>query len=175
MNIGANPWSFTSADIASGTITGATGLTLNADGTVTITTTAAFNFSGVTGGPPQLWFTVIGAANAAYIGGYKLLVGASGGTSFTMKPLFTIPAGTAQSGSGTLALSLWPWNVRIEDISWQNAAAAGNALDIRDFQGNPLWQATAVAAGTQNRGKLFWVQGITPITIAAGVVLVTVD
>src|SRR5262249_17798989 len=124
MNIGANPWSFTNADIAIATITAATGLTLNADGTVTITTTVAYNFSGVTGGIPQLWFTVIGATNAAYNGGYKLIVGASGGTSFTMKPLFVIPAGTAQSGGGTLALALWAWNVRIEDISWQNAAAA---------------------------------------------------
>lgn len=172
-SFGTNPWSITGADIASAAITAATGLTLNADGTVTITSAAlTFNTNGV---PPAQWFTVIGATAPAYNGWYKLLIGVSGGTSFTMVPQFSIPAGTAQSGSGTLAQCLYPWQVRIEDISWQNAAAAANALDIRDRSGNPVWQATAVAAGSQNRGKLFWVNGITPITIAAGVVLITVD
>src|SRR5262249_46894510 len=157
---GANPWSFTSSDPATAPITAATGLTLNADGTVTITTTVALNFN-TSGVPPANWFTVIGATSALYNGFYKLLIGASGGTSFTMAPQFSIAAGTAQSGSGTLAQCLYPWMIRIEDLSWQNPSAAGQLLDYRDRNGNPLWQATATGAGSQNRGKLFWVQGIT--------------
>lgn len=174
-NIGTNPWSFTSADVASATITAATGLTLNPDGTVTLTCAAfTFNTNGV---PPALWFTVINATNALYNGWYKLLVGVSGGTTFTMLPQFVIPAGTAQSGSGTVAQCLWPWQIRAEDISWQNAPASG-VLDIRDRSGNPEWQATNPTAtiGSQNRGKLFWVNGFTPILIpSASVVIITVD
>jgi hypothetical protein len=171
----ANPWSLTSADPATASITAATGLTLNADGTVTITTTAAFTFHTAADVQPAQWFTVIGASAAAYNGFYKLIVGASGGTSFTMAPQFTIPSGTAQSGGGTLAQCLYNAYVRVEDISWQNAAAAGNTLDLRDRSGNPVWQATATGGGSQNRGKIFWINGLTPITIQSGVVLITVD
>lgn len=174
-NLQANPWALTNADVATAAITAATGLTLNADGTVTITTTGALTFNTV-GVPPANWFTVIGATNALYNGFYKLIIGVSGGTTFTMAPDgFTIPAGTAQSGSGTLAQCIYPWEVRIEDISWQNAAAAAAVLDLRDRSGNPLWQATSTAIGSQNRGKLFWVAGVTPILIPSGVVLLTID
>lgn len=167
-NLATNPWSFTSADVVVGTITAATGLTLNADGTVTLTTTGAF---GVNAGDSV---TVIGAALAAYNGFYKVLIGAAG-TTFTLAPQFSIPAGTAQSGSGTAAKCLYNAYVRMEDISWQNANAAGQTLDLRDRNGNIIWQATSTAAGSQNRGKLFWVNGFTPITISSGVVLITIN
>lgn len=174
-NIGANPWSFTSTDVASAAITAATGLTLNADGTVTITCAAlTFNTNGV---PPARWFTVINATLPAYNGEYVLVTGVSGATSFVMVPQFTIPAGTAQSGSGTLAQCLWPWEIRMEDISWQNAPASG-VLDIRDRSGNPEWLATnnTATVGTQNRGKLYWDNGITPILLpASSILIITVD
>lgn len=171
----ANPWSLVTADPATAAITAATGLTLNSDGTVTITTTAGYTFHTASDVQPAQWFTVIGATNALYNGFYKLIVGASGGTSFTMQPQFSIPAGTAQSGSGTIAQCLYNAYVRVEDISWQNASAAGQLLDLRDRMGNPIWQATATAAGSQNRGKVFWVNGLTPINIQSGIVLITVD
>lgn len=178
-NLSSNPWSFTSTDVASAAITAATGLTLNADGTVTITSGAlTFNVAGVV---PANWFTVIGATNAAYNGFYKLIVGASGGTSFTMAPQFTIPAGTAQSGSGTLAQCLYQAQVRVEDISWQGlTGVAAGSLDLRDRSGNIVWQAaiqnTTGSDGYQNRGKIYWINGFTPITIAASsVVLLTIN
>jgi hypothetical protein len=174
-NLESNPWSLFPADIATATITAATGLTLNPDGTVTITTTGALTFNTSTSVPPALWFTVVNPTNLAYQGLYKLIVGASGGTTFTMAPQFPIPAGTAQSGSGPIAQCLWPWEVRIEDISWQNVAAAGQVLDLRDRNGNPLWMATSTGAGSQNRGKLFWVAGLTPVAIPSGVVIATID
>jgi hypothetical protein len=175
-NFATNPWSLTSTDPATAPITAATGLTLNADGTVTITTTAGLTFN-VNGVPPANWFTVINATNALYNGEYLRLIGASGASTFTMQPLFSIPAGTAQSGGGTLAQCLWPWQVRLEDISWQNAPASG-VLDIRDRSGNPEWLATNNTAtiGTQNRGKLYWVNGITPILLpAASILILTID
>lgn len=167
-----NPWSITSADVATAAITAVTGLTLNSDGTVTITS-AALTFN--TTFESQLGFTVIGATAPVYNGFYTIQQGASGGTTFRMIPNFTIPAGTAQSGSGTLAQILYRNKVRVEDISWQNASAAGQLLDLRDRNGNPIWQATATAAGSQNRGKVFWVSGITPITVQSGIVLITVN
>jgi hypothetical protein len=173
-NLGINPWSFTSTDPAIATITGATGLTLNADGTVSITTTAPLTFN-VNGVPPARWFTVIGATNAAYNGEYILIIGASGASAFTMVPQFSILAGTAQSGGGTLAQCLWPWGARLEDLSWQNPTAAGHLLDLRQADGGVIWQATATGAGSQNRGKLYWVNGITPITIQSGIVILTID
>lgn len=174
-NISSNPWSFTSADVATAAITAATGLTLNADGSVTITSAAlTFNTNGV---EPALGFTVIGAANAAYNGFYKLTAGVSGGTTFTMQPQFVIPAGTAQSGSGTLAQCLYRQMARIEDMSWQGlTGAAAGSLDVRDRDGNIVWQAalTGITGGTvgyQNRGKVFWVNGLTLITMQANTVL----
>jgi hypothetical protein len=174
-NLSVNPWSLLTADVASAPITAVTGLTLNADGTVTVTTTGGLTFN-TNGVPPALWFTIINATNPLFNGEYKLLIGASGGTTFTLIPDgFTIPVGTAQSGAGTLAQCLWPWMIRMEDISWQNASAAGQILDLRDRSGNPLWLATSTALGSQNRGKLFWVDGITPIIIQSGIVLITID
>lgn len=169
-NLASNPWSFGNADVVQATVTGATGMTLNADGTVTMTTTGAFAVTV----PPNAWVTVIGVTLAAYVGFYKVLIGA-GGTTFTLAPQFAIPAGTAQSGGGTVALNLYRDYVRLEDLSWQNPSAAGQQLDLRDKNGNILWQATATGAGSQNRGKLFWVNGITPFVIQSGVVIATVN
>lgn len=168
MNISSNPWSFVSTDVITASITAVTGLTLNADGTVTLTTTGAL---AVNSGDS---LTVIGAALAAYNGFYKVLIGA-GGTTFTLAPQFAIAAGTAQSGGGSAGKCLYNAYIRIEDISWQNPSAAGQLLDLRDRNGNPIWQATATGAGQQNRGKLFWVNGFTPFSIQSGIVLMTIN
>src|SRR2546422_7751995 len=171
-----NPWSLVVGDPASAAITAATGLTLNADTSVTITSAAlAFNATA----EPNLGFTVIGATNAAYNGFYTRISGVSGATSFVMQPNFVIPAGTAQSGSGTLAQVLYRNRVRIEDISWQNVVLASQTLDLRDRNGNVIWQASTSASvpasNSQNRGKIYWVSGITPITIQSGIVIITVN
>jgi hypothetical protein len=171
-NLKANPWSIVPTDPATDTITS---IVLNSDGTVTITGTSGLTFN-TTAELPQ-WFTVIGVTNPAYIGFYKLIPGGgyNGGTVWQMMPQFTIPAGTASSSGGTLAQCLYKEPIRIEDISWQQVTAAGQILDFRDRNGNPIWQATAYAAGFQNRGKVYWVQGLTPIELDAGVALITVD
>jgi hypothetical protein len=175
-----NPWSFVSTDPATATITGATGLTLNTNGTVTITTTGALTFNATADSATA--FTVLGAAAAAYNGFYTLQAGASGGTTFTMIPNFAIAAGTAQSGGGTLAQVIYRHKVRIEDISWQNTTTtplATGTLLLVDRNGNDLWRGGIGATDTLaqlNRGKLFWVAGIVPITIPATTeVIVTVN
>lgn len=169
-NLASNPWSLTSADPATATITSAT---LNADGTVTVVC-AALTFNATA--ESAIGFTLIATSLVAYVGFYRLITGVSGGTTFVLAPQFAIPAGTGAAGAaGTIAQSLWRSQIRIEDISWQNATAAGHTLDLRDRSGNPIWQATATAAGSQNRGKVYWVNGITPIVIQSGVVLVTID
>ena len=175
-----NPWSLTSADPAIATITGATGLTLNSDGSVTITTTGALTFNATA--DSNLAFTVLGATNALYNGFYTRFIGASGGTSFTMQPNFIIPAGTGQSGSGTLAQVIYRHRIRLEDISWQNTTTTpivSGALQLVDRNGNDVWRAAIGATDTLaqlNRGKPFWISGITPITIPANSeVLMTVN
>lgn len=173
MNIASNPWSFAVGDPAVASITPATGMTLNANGTVTLTTTGAYNFNAAIS--TSYGFTAINVANALYNGYYKLLSGASGGTTFTLVPQFAIPAGTAASGSGTIIQCAYPWQIRCEDISWQNVVAAGDVLDLRDRSGNIIWQAKGQSAGQQNRGKIFWVNGLSPNTIASGVVLMTIN
>lgn len=168
MNIATNPWSFVSGDVVTATPAASpTGLVLNADGTVSLTTTAGH---GLTSGQ---YATVFGATNAAYNGFYYLLVAA--GTTATMIPQFSIPAGTAASGGGTVAKNQYNAMVRIEDISWQNASAAGQLLEIRDRMGNIIWSATATGAGSQNRGKVFWVNGVTVTTLGSGIVLMTIN
>lgn len=181
-NIQTNPWSLTATDPATAAITAATGLTLNADGTVTITCGAlTFNTTGQGGSNPQ-GFTVIGATNPLYNGFYNRLSGASGATTFVMQPQFVIPAGTAQSGSGTLAQCIYRDQIRVEDMSWQNINTAGVAsgtLQLVDRMGNLIWQSTfgvTAAFGQLNRGKVFWVNGLTPITIPTNsIVLITVN
>ena len=181
-NLQSNPWTLLPTDPATATITGGTGLTLNADGTVTITTTGALTFN-TNGVEPALGFTVLGAALAAYNGFYALISGVSGATSFVMKPQFAIAAGTAQSGGGTLAQCIYRSYIRIEDISWQATSTATGVTSgvvlLVDRSGNIIWQSaigSTATFGQLNRGKVFWVNGITPITIPTNsIVLVTVD
>ena len=170
MNIASNPWSFITGDPAVATVST---ITLNANGTVTLVTTGAYNFNAAI--PTSYGFTIFGVTNTLYNGYYKLLSGASGGTSFTLVPQFVIPSGTAASASGTVAQCAYPWQIRCEDISWQNVVNAGDVLDLRDRSGNIIWQAKGQSAGQQNRGKIFWVNGLSPNVITSGIVLMTIN
>lgn len=174
---GNNPWALTSADVATAAI-GAGTVTLNADGTVTVNSAAALTFN-TNGVPPANWFTLTSIANAAYNGFYFRISGASGQGLFVLQPQFSIPAGTAPSTVGNITQCLYPWQIRAEDISWQNVVLASQTLDIRDRAGNIVWQASTSASvpasNSQNRGKIMWINGITPITIQSGIVLITVN
>ena len=174
--LGINPWSLTSTDPATSAI-GAGTVTLNADGTVTVVSAATLTFNATSS--RNLDFTLIGVTNALYNGYYIRISGASGGTTFVLQPQFSIPAGTAASTAGTMAQCLWSSMIRAEDISWQNVVLASQTLDLRDRTGNIVWQASTSASvpasNSQNRGKIMWINGLTPITIQSGIVLVTVN
>lgn len=168
-NIASNPWSFANGDVATQTITS---VTLNADGTVTLVGTGALGTAIV----QDSFVTVISVTDSTYNGFYKVIAKTAADT-IIMQPIraTAIPAGTAASGTGTVAHNAYDSYIRIEDISWQNASAAGQTLDLRDRNGNIIWQATATGAGSQNRGKLFWVNGLTVIKIDSGVALLTIN
>jgi hypothetical protein len=174
-NIQSNPWSFTSADPATAAISA---ISIAANGVVSVTSAAlTFNLTV----EPPLGFTIIGSTPTAYNGFYFLQSGVSGGTTFGLVPQFSIPTSTGAGSTGTLIQCLYRSWVRIEDLSWQGLAAAGatGSLDIRDRNGNILWQASlnsastggTNSAGQQNRGKLFWVNGLSPNVIAANTIL----
>lgn len=172
MNIASNPWSFVSTDVLVATpVASPNGLILNSDGTVTITT-GATTFAASNG------ITVINATNSAYNGFYKCIT-ATSTTVYQCAPQFVIPAGTAGSGGGTAILNQVSQTVRIEDLSWQNVPVSAT-LDIRDRNGNVVWQAstaaTYISGNAQNRGKVYWVQGISINVLQAGsIVIVTVN
>jgi hypothetical protein len=178
MNIASNPWSFVESDIVSATPSASpNGLVMGAGRNVTLTTTGAH---GLSAGNIA---TVFGSTNATYQGCYRILTVPTA-TTATMEPLsgavYQDTTTLAASGGGTIALCLYPWQVRAEDIQWE-IPAPGEALEIRDRNGNIIWQGTYPTSSTApnwNRGKLMWVFGITPIHISAGgtgVLLVTVN
>lgn len=170
-NIATNPWSFTSTDVQTQVI--AT-ITLNANGEVTVVGAGA-----LTAGMIQNAFvTIVGVTNSVYNGFYKIIA-ITAATTAILAPLQSDgnipPAGTAASAAGTIILTQWRDPERIEDMSWQDQAAAGNQLVIYDRNGFLLWSATAYGAGFQNRGKLFWCHGFAIAQMDSGTLLVTIN
>lgn len=168
-NLTSNPWSFTSTDILSAALAAGTSMSQNADGTVLMTTAAAHSFTA------GMDITVWGMSVAAYVGFYTVLSVPTTTTATLIRTGNPLPSGLANATGGTAAQCQYYAPVRIEDISWQNASAAGQLLEIRDRNANIIWSATATAAGSQNRGKVFWVQGITVTVLGNGIVLMTVN
>lgn len=173
MNIQSNPWTFEETDVVSATISA---IALNADGTVSITTSAAH---GITLGTVRTLYTVADCATAAYNRLYYLLA-VPDTTHLTLVPIAALPSGTSSASSGTVALNQYAGMVRIEDISWQKVPASAS-LDIRDKNGNIIWQAsqpsTANVPPNYNRGKLFWVNGITLLSVGTSpaIIIATVN
>lgn len=172
-NLASNPWSFAPSDVNVATVST---IASNSDGTVTLTTTAAATF--VAGQS----LTIIGVTNPIYNGFYFLLT-ATSTTVYQLVPQpfvpNRIPPGTASSASGTAILNQYNSAVRIEDLSWQNVTTATQTLDVRDRNGNIIWQAaigaTAPTSASQNRGKLMWVWGISINVMSTGLLLVTIN
>jgi hypothetical protein len=167
-NLQANPWALFPADAVVSTTTA---ITQNSDGTVSVTTSAAHNIPSP---PPNSWITLVNPSVIAYQGFYYV-ISVPSATTLTLSPQFPIASGLGAGTTGTVAKVLYQHEIRIEDLSWQNPTASGQVLDLRDRNGNPLWQATSTGVGQQNRGKVFWVSGITPVAIPSGVVLATIN
>jgi hypothetical protein len=171
MNLQSNPWSFAPGDVVVATPTASpNGLLLQTNGTINVVTTAPHAF--VVGNI----ITLVDPTNDLYEGCYQVVI-VPDTTHMTLTPVatFKVPAGTGNSGGGTIALVQWPHQIRIEDISWQQIAAQGNILNVVDCNGNPIWVATGAGAGVQNRGKVYWVSGLALVQMDAGILLVTVN
>jgi len=173
-NLKSNPWSFLQTDVVTSTVTS---LTLNGDTTVTavVASTAAFAQGN----------DITIADNTSVSGlynGFYTIKQITNGTTMVLDqgniPPF-VPAGTAAAGAtGSASLCQYPNWVRAEDIKWDKVANAAS-LDIRDRNGNIVWQATQPAAGPPNwnRGKVFWINGLTLLSVgtAPSVLLITVN
>lgn len=188
MNIASNPWSFTSADVASSTAAASPGGMVQAGapafGTVTYTTSG-----GAHGLSVGQHVTYIGDTNGRFLGHY-VVVAIISTTVALLQNLSSPTSGSgfnsviAASGGGTMLVCQWPWMIRAEDISIQAANAAdtaGNVIII-DKNGNLIWTAavgatpTGTGSSAQNRGKVMWVDGLTLESIPAGyTVLVTIN
>jgi hypothetical protein len=183
MNISANPWSFVPGDVNTTTITS---MTLNGDSTVTAVVAATAGF--VQGNPVTAAFNT---SLAGIYNGFYVVKSVTNATTMVLdqdRLPTRIPVGTGAAGAtGNIGFCQWPTETRIEDISWQSSGApaavsviaASDVLVITDRAGNPIWFSVApVAAGTsfsQNRGKIFWVNGVTIFAMTHGIVLMTVN
>ncbi len=174
MNIASNPWSFTSADVASSTAAASPGGMVQAGapafGTVTYTTSG-----GAHGLSVGQHVTYIGDTNGRFLGHY-VVVAIISTTVALLQNLSSPTSGSgfktvlAASGGGTMLACQYPQMVRIEDISLQGTGGVpvGANLIMLDKNGSLIWtvdfsatptESSSIAA--QNRGKLFWVNGIT--------------
>lgn len=188
MNIASNPWSFTSADVASSTAIASPGgmvqqgtvLGQQALGAVLYTSTAAHNLS------VGQHVTYIADTNGRFLGHYVVVAVPSATTALLANlssPTSGSPFNTviAASGGGTMLVCQYPQMVRAEDLSIQATVAAPTAgeLVLLDKNGNLVWEANITVGGgttgptppSQNRGKVMWVDGVTLQTVPVGVVL----
>ena len=182
MNISANPWSFVPGDVNTTTITS---MTLQTDGTVVAVVAATAGFAQ--GNPVTAAFNT---SLAGIYNGFYIVKSITNGTTMVLDQdhiPFRVPAGTGAAGAtGNIGFCQWPTETRVEDISWQSTAAplavssivAGSSLVITDRAANLIWSAvgpTTLGSFSQNRGKIFWVNGVTIFALTAGVVLMTVN
>jgi hypothetical protein len=72
--------------------------------------------------------------------------------------------------------------IRAEDISWQNLTttlAVSGVMQLVNRNGFDVWRAAIGATDTLpqlNRGKVFWINGLAPISIPATTqILITVN
>lgn len=186
MQIASNPWSFTSADVASSTAAASpTGMVQQsaipgdrALGAVLYTSTLAHNL--VVG----QHVTYIADTNGRFLGHY-LVIAVPTTTTALLANLSSPTSGSpfntviAASGGGTMLVCPYPWMIRGEDISLQNdgVAPGTSELLILDKNGSLVWVAavgtTAIASDVaQNRGKPLWFNGFTPQLIPTHIFVV---
>jgi hypothetical protein len=172
-NLASNPWSFVQADVVTST---PTALSMGAGNIVSVTTSAAH---GLSAGNRA---TLITPTNANYAGFYLVLTVPTS-TTATLQPLSgTVfgQSGLAASSGGTLALNQYPFEIRAEDMQWEKPAP-GESCGVYDKNGNPVWLISYPASSTApnwNRGKPFWINGLTLTAVSAGgtgLLLVTVN
>jgi hypothetical protein len=182
VNIASNPWSFTSADVASSTASASPNGMIQAGapafGAVNYTATGSHNLS------VGQHVTYIGDTNGRFLGHYVVVAVPSGTTALLANlssPSSGSPFGSviAASGGGTMLVCPYPYMIRGEDVSLQNdgTAPGTSELLILDKNGSLVWIAavgtTAIGSDVaQNRGKPLWFNGITPQLIPTHITVV---
>jgi hypothetical protein len=168
MNYLSNPWSFFPVSVVSTPIIAGTGLVLQPNGTVILTTISAHDL--VSGN----FVTVAAPDNLAYQGYYQVQSITSPTIAVIMPFAFTPPSSTAASGNGNVALNQYSSDIRVKNISWQVPEVQGQVLTIVDRNGNPVWDTVAAGPGiSQDTGELYTVSGITIVEMDSGLVLLT--
>jgi hypothetical protein len=175
-NLKSNPWSFLQTDVVTTTVTS---LTLNADTTVTAVVAATGSFAAGN----DVTVADNTSASGVYNGFYSI-ISITNGTTMVLQqgnvPPF-IPAGTGAAGAtGSVSLCQYPNWVRAEDMKWDKVVTSAS-LDVRDRNGNIVWQATQPSTANVppnwNRGKVFWINGLTLLSIgnAPSILMITVN
>jgi hypothetical protein len=185
VNIASNPWTFQSTDLVAasvpvaspnGLVQQGTSLGQPGLGAVLLTTVGAHGLVA------NQFITVINTTGGRFLGFYRVIAVPTATTALLAnissptsgQPFNTVLAG---DGGGLVLVNQIQQNVRIEDISLQAGTVGvqvAGELIMLDRNGLLLWTAFLGATPTnlgslaQNRGKLFWVDGITWQSIPAG-------
>jgi hypothetical protein len=166
MQISANPWLFTSADVA--TSVAITSITGNGASALVTTTSAhgltdfsKISIQGVTGN------------GIIYNGGYKVLNVPS---TTTFNIALERPSVVTSGAVGNVLTAAYLYMLRAEQITWSGATAADTLL-ITDCQGNTIWNPTAgVTDSPYVSAKVFWVgKGLVINTLPHGNVQMTIN
>lgn len=183
MNIASNPWSFTSADLASSTaVASPNGMVQQGSNLAAVlyTATGAHNLA------VGQHVTYVADTNSRFLGHY-VVIAVPSATTALLANLSSPTSGSgfttvlAGSGGGTMLVCAYPQMVRAEDLSIQatQAAPVAGELIVLDKNGNLVWEANITVGGgttgptppSQNRGKVMWIDGVTLQTFPVGIAL----
>lgn len=169
MNISANPWSFTSADVKTATISN---LVQQAANPQLVNMTNSQNHNLVVGG----FSTLIKTNPSTFSGLYSVIAVPTAMTATLQRiPGTFLPAGLTYNSGGTSVIPAFIGPVRGEDMSWQNAQNPGDELVLYSAYGVPVWDTIAPTTGNYSRGKPYWIIGVAPVAIASGTLFITVN
>jgi hypothetical protein len=165
-NIATNPWSFTSADVATTVVVSS--IVNNSGQSALVTTGSAHGYT------LYQFISLQGTAVTGYNGGYKVLSIPS--TTTFLIALEGWQALLANAGAGGNSLSVaYNMKVRGEQITWQDSTASSQ-LTLTDVNGNLIWtQNSGTGDATYTYGKPFWFDGLVINALPNGTVLITVN
>jgi hypothetical protein len=170
-NLWANPWSFTSADVA--TTAAISSIVRNGQASALITTAAPhglvanqrISVQGVPQGALFPW-------NNSY------RIDSVPTTTTLLVPIRDYQGQLGNVGAVGNIFTVAYWDMwRGEQLLWDSPAAAA-VLTVTDVTGNQVWNVTAGAAGTigpYTYGKVFFVDGLVINALPSGTLQITIN